>query len=431
MDGKRRLFMLADLDCFFVEVERLHNPELRGRAVVVGGEPNARGVVAACSYEARKLGIRSAMPMGEAYKLAGGQVLFLHEGIHGNYSLYSRRIQDILEGSVPSFRAKSIDEFEMDLSGCHAWLTHTYGGVPQFAEHLRRRVRDEVGLPLSIGIASSRIVAKIASRHAKPDGWYMVEPGGERAFLGPHDVSAVPGIGPVTAGALRELGISRVEQLLSQPLPLLRQTFGLGMMSLVQGLLADGDAPDAVLNATPDLRGRTISGNGLMGHTLGSARSHETAAIGFGQGGRGKPKSIGHETTFDRDTVDPRVIERTLWRLTEDACRRLRAKGLSAGHITVKLRYSDFKTSTHGAMLSEPTDADGPIFARALELLREAQTRRLRIRLIGIRLEKLTVGASQGILFEGGRQRRERELYRTVDTLRDRFGRDSLKVGSR
>jgi DNA polymerase IV len=421
--GAQRVICLADLDCFFVEVERRHRPELAGRAVVIGGRPGERGVVAACSYEARALGIHSAMPMGEAYRLAGMQtpafasgsqpefrtlpatgVVFLHDGLFGNYERYSRRVQDILRGAVPSFRARSIDEFELDISGCERLFERDFGGITQFAEHLRRRVKAEVGLKLSIGIGPSRLVAKMASRHAKPDGVFRVLPNDVAAFLTPHDVQAVPGIGPATAAKLRALGINTVGQLLAQPDALLRHVFGIGMQGLVQALRNTGQPePQAVA-------------------AFGIADSAPSASPR-------RPKSIGHETTFARDTVDPAVWERTLWRLTEDACRRLRAADLRAGQVTVKIRYSDFATLTHGEPLGEPSDVDDVIFARARELFQQANTRRLRIRLLGVRLERLSVGASQERLFETQRMRRAHDLFAAVDRIRAKHGDDAVLVG--
>lgn len=460
-----KIIFLADLDCFFVEVERLHRPELIGRAVVIGGRPGFRGVVAACSYEARALGIRSAMPMSEAYRRAGVEfsgaggpprrdgVVFLHEGLFGNYERYSRRVQDILRDSVPEFHARSIDEFELDVSGCERLFTRLYGGIEAFAAHLRARVRGEVGLKLSIGIGPSRIVAKMASRHAKPDGVRRVLPGEVAEFLGPHDIQAVPGIGPATSAVLRDMGVNRVEQLLRQPVNLLRQAFGIGMVSLVEALQCSRDLPQQPGGAfgkalplgyvggengsagfNPRGAGGGVDPPGPVGRASGLPLEMSTGGTPAPPGGavpsaRSRPKSIGHETTFERDVIDPAVWERTLWRLTEDACRRLREADLRTRQVTLKIRYSDFFTLTHGGPLSEATDVDSVVYRRVLELFREGNTRRLRIRLLGVRLERLCVGASQGLLFESRRDRRAHEFYAAVDRIRGVHGRDSLWVG--
>jgi nucleotidyltransferase/DNA polymerase involved in DNA repair len=593
---RRRIIFLADLDCFFVEVERLHRPELRGRAVVIGGRPGSRGVVAACSYEARALGIRSAMPMSEAYRRAGvwpdqgemgdrektapaggsivprpdgewlrhrpadrrakhglvptpdlsfqplgpAGVIFLHNNLFGNYTEYSSRVQDVLRNEAPVFRAKSIDEFEMDFTGCERLLTQRFGGIVKFAYYLRQRVRETVGLPLSIGIGSSRVIAKMASRFAKPNkkgtghreqgtgnraqdaaglkpcppdnggggsgesysppaarlprreeasrlpdrtsaaptvptgrmpmppvlgiqttdsrprtpdsgtrilpgyGVFRVLPEEAAAFLAPQNVQAVPGIGPATSAKLRGMGINLIAQLLDQPDALLRHNFGIGMLGLVLSLrhAADAGVPDdqpvwtsepALPQASSAATGVALGGQSVQ--TKGFALPETMSAFlpmypgsSFGPSPR-KPKSIGHETTFERDVADPAVWERALWRLTEDACRRLRAAGLRTHHITVKIRYSDFDTITHSGALEAATDTDSVIFARAKELLYEGKTRRLRLRLLGVRLEQLCAGASQGLLFESRQQQRERDFYTAVDRIRDKHGRDSVHVG--
>jgi DNA polymerase IV len=430
-----RVICLADLDCFFVEVERLHRPELRGMPVVIGGRPGERGVVAACSYEARALGVRSALPMSEAYRRvlaagerpveSGGRVFFLHDGLHGNYQLYSRRVQDVLRDSAPVFHPRSIDEFQLDITGCSRLFARDYGGILGFAEHVRRRVREEVGLKLSIGIGPNRLVAKMASRHAKPDGVKRVLPEEVRAFLGPHDIQAVPGIGPATSQALRELGINTVAELLEQPAGLLRRVCGLGLASLAAALRDGVDGPGAeeepaFVHSTPAGRPREAVEDGTGYHN---------PAIGFGHQRSNQPKSIGHETTFTRDVADPQVVERALWRLTEDACRRLREAGLRARHVTVKIRYSDFGTQTHGGFFAEPTDVDGDVFREVLRLFAQGNTRRLRIRLLGVRLERFSAGASQLGLFEAPRARRERELIGAIDRIRAKHGRDSLLAG--
>lgn len=430
-----RIICLADLDCFFVEVERLHRPELRGVPVIIGGKPGERGVVAACSYEARRLGVHSAQPMAVAYRQIraagerpveeGGRVHFLHSGLHGNYQLYSRRVQDILRDSAPVCHARSIDEFQLDITGCTRLFTRDYGGIIEFAEHVRRRIRTEVGLKLSIGIGPNRLVAKMASRHAKPDGVRRVLPADALEFLGPHDIEAVPGIGPATGKVLRELGINRVEQLLAQPAGLLRQACGLNVAGLATALregvdLPATDAEPVFVHNSPDGRPR---------EAIEDISGYHSPAIGFGHQRSRQPKSIGHESTLIRDTADPLVIERTLWRLTEDACRRLREAGLRAHHVTVKIRYSDFGTQTHGGFFEEPTDVEGDVFKEVRRLFAQGHTRRLRIRLLGVRLERFSAGAGQLGLFEAPRTRRERELAGVIDRIRAKHGRDSLLAG--
>jgi DNA polymerase-4 len=236
-------------------------------------------------------------------------------------------------------------------------------------------------------------------------GVYRVLAAEAIGFLRPFDVQAVPGIGPVTAAQLRKMGVNRVGQLLDIPQSVLRRVYGSGVAQIQEALLGTGED--------------------------GPAESY----FGYGNGqslqGRppSRPKSIGHETTLERDEIDPAVFEQTLWRLTEDACRRLRAADLRAAHVTVKLRYSDFDTHTHGAALPGPADTEAGIFPAVIELFAQAHTRRLRVRLLGVRLERLSAGASQGALFETGRERREHALSMAVDSLRERFGRDMLLAG--
>jgi DNA polymerase-4 len=392
-----RVYGLADLDCFFVECERLHRPELRGRPVAIGGRPDGRGVVAAASYEARTLGIRSAMPMAEAYRLAKGHpVIFLHNGLFGRYSLYSQRVQQVLHEAVPSFRPKSIDEFEFDLSGCGRYLEFKAHGLLPYVKDLRASIKDKVGLPLSIGLGPSRIIAKMASRHAKPANVFQVTPDEARDFLAPHPVRAVPGIGPATTQLLEARGIATVGQLLSLPRSFVRHSFDLNLERTIDALLRfeDPERSPEVVNSSPRIA-----------------------------------KSIGHESTFPKDTNDIVFLERNLWHLTEEACYRLRDGGYAARQVAVKVRYSDFKTVSRTAPLETATDSDYTIFATALRLLGEAYQRRLRVRLIGVRLEKLTAGARQGKLFARPAELRDERLFAAVDRIRERWGKESIVVG--
>ena len=235
----------------------------------------------------------------------------------------------------------------------------------------------------------------------------------------------MPGIGPATGQALRELGINTVAELLEQPLGLLRRVCGLGLVGLATALRDGVDGPGALekpafVHSTPDGRPREAIEDGP---------GYSSPAIGFGHTRRSQPKSIGHESTYARDVVDPLVIERTLWRLTEDACRRLREAGLRARHVTVKIRYSDFGTQTHGRFFEEPTDVDGEVFKEVGRLFAQGHTRRLPIRLLGVRLERLSVGSSQPTLFETPRARREQSLVGAIDRIRSKHGRDSLLAG--
>jgi DNA polymerase-4 len=391
------VYGLADLDCFFVECERLHRPELRGRPVAIGGRPDGRGVVAAASYEARQLGIRSAMPMAEAYRLAKGHpVIFMHNGLFGRYSLYSQRVQQILRPAVPAFRPKSIDEFEFDLSGCGRYLQFKAHGLLPYVSGLRLSVKEQVGLPLSIGLGPSKLIAKMASRHAKPASVFEVRPDEVRDFLAPHGVQAVPGIGPATSAALQARGIGTVGQLLALPRSFIRHSFDLNLERIIDALTSFEDPA----------------------HLPETVESGPRAA-----------KSIGHENTFPKDTNDIGFLERNLWHLTEESCYRLRAGAYAARQVTVRVRYSDWKTVSRTAPLETPTDSDYTVFATALRLLGEVYQRRVRVRLIGVRLEKLTAGSAQGKLFASPGELKDERLFAAVDRIRDRFGKESIVVG--
>ncbi len=389
------LFFLADLDCFFVEVERLHRPELRGQPVIIGGRPEARGIVSACSYEARRFGVHSAMPMAEAYRLAP-HAQFLHDGLHGSYGLYSRRVQDILRDSVPLFKPKSFDEFELNLSGCQGWLERQYGGPERFAEHLRSRVRSEVGLKLSIGIAPSPLLAKLASKSAKPDGVFRLLPEQVRAYLEPQPVEAVTGIGEVTGQRLRDRGVETVGQLLSLPRTLIRQHFGLGLLQIVDAL--EGHLP---VHVDPQAVGEQ----------------------------RRPAQSIGHETTFERDQIDPQVLRDTLWELCEKACQRLRKADLRAAQATLKIRYSDFQTQTQTFKLDEPLDTESQVFPHLLAAFEQLHSRRLRVRLLGLRFSHFSAGSQQLELFAAPSRVRDARLFSALDQLRDKHGSGSVLLG--
>ncbi len=433
--------MVADLDTFFVSVEMKYRPELRGLPVLLGKSPQHRGIVATCSYEARALGFKTGMAMFQAYELiaqlkrqgsAGDDIVCLHDNLHGGYTEHSQMVEKVLARSVPVCIAHSIDEFELDLTGCEAYLLRQFGGIVPFARGLVEQVRDETGLPISIGIGPSRIVAKMASRHAKPNGVFEVLPGSARAFLGSHAVEKVPGIGPATTARLQRLGIERVDELLSKPMVYVRHICGVNLARLV----------DMMLRGDADSKGYTTRG----GYSDGGARalSDQIALRGdfngdwatyspgmsLGNNLRTLPKSIGHEKTLSHDTTSMEVMERLVWRLTEDAGYRLRAVGLCAREMEVRIRYSDFHSIGHIGSLREPSDADTVLFTRAMELLREAlPARKLAVRLLGVRLQKLCAGGGQGVLFETREDRRRRELFRTVDKLRDRYGRDTLLIG--
>ncbi len=387
----RQVVFHLDMDAFFVSVEELSDSSLKGKPVVVGGNPGQRGVVAAASYEARKFGIHSAMPLQEAHRRCP-QAVFL-EGHPHKYLDYSRRVKAILGRFSPLVAMASIDEAYLDLTGTDRLL-----GPPLKAAHtLHEAVAAETALPCSIGIGTSRLIAKIGSGLAKPNGVLFVEPGCEAAFLAPLEVGRVPGVGKVMRERLRKLGIATIGQAQSRGETFLEQHFG---------------------KAGLDLAGKT------RGLDAGAWFS-----TGFAHGEN--PKSISHETTFRRDTRDRAVIDATLAKLAQLVARRLREHGLWARTVQIKIRYKDFSTRTRAKTLGEATQLDKVILETVRQLFSRHRVPNRAIRLLGVHAGSLQSSpAYQESLFEtGGRQKWSRALE-AVDALRDRFGESSVGLAA-
>lgn len=380
----KRWIAHLDMDSFFVSVERLLDPSLNGRPVVVGGDPDGRGVVASASYEARRYGIHSAMPSRRARQLCP-DLVFLR-GHHHLYSEYHDRVRAILERTVPVIEAASIDEFYLDLTGCA--LLH--GPILPLVRRVRRSIGSELGLPASVGLGGNRLVAKVASGMAKPSGVLWVPQGTEADFLAPLPVRKLPGVGPVTESELLGLGIRRVGHLASFP----------------ERVLA-----------------------GALGK-WGTALSRKSRGVSDSPVGEGGPrKSVGHETTFREDTADPVFLEAVLCRLVEKAAWRLRAKGFRAGGVTLKMRYTDFRTITRSSVIV-PTDRDGDLLRALRKIFAATFSRRVRVRLLGVSLDRLTGAEEQLDLFDAESRRRRGLLFPAVDGLREKFGFDILSLGS-
>lgn len=374
----------VDMDAFFVSVELLERPELAGKPVVVGGRPDQRGVVAAASYEARKYGIHSAMPLRTAARLCP-EAIFL-DGRHAKYGEWSDRVAAILARFSPVVEMVSIDEACLDLAG-----TERLHGPPlRAADTLLRAISGATGLPCSAGLGATRLVAKVASDQAKPKGLLWVPPGQEARFLGPLPVRKIPGIGPVTERALRALGIEFVRDLASMPHEKLQDIFGQWGTALYRKARG-GDAYEFVLDA--------------------------------------EPKSISHNHTFGEDTADAVLLEATLSHLSQKACKRLREAGLAARTLTLTIRYQGFQTYTRSRSLSEPLQFDADAFRIFLSLLREHRDRRRRVRLLGVAFSGFTSGARQLDLLDPERRRKLQNLSRAADQLRDRFGFEKLQFG--
>ncbi len=385
-DGRGRSILHVDLDAFFVAVERVRDPRLRGRPVVVGSSPARRGVVAAASYEARACGIHSAMPMARALRLCPGLVRV--SGSHALYSRASRAVFEILGGFTPLMEKVSIDEAYLDLTGTGL----LFGRAVDAAEKLRREVRGRLGLDVTVGVSRNRLVSKVASGFAKPRGLFDVQPGQEARFLAPLPVQALPGVGPVTTRRLVDFNIERLGTLAGTEAWFLERVFGVHGAALQARARGEDDTPVRPSWERPEAR------------------------------------SVGHEETFVRDTADPGFLAARLQVLLESAARRLRAKGLVARKVTVKLRHADFVTLTRDATLPAASDHDVELLEPALELLGRMATRRTLVRLLGVRLGDLRRGFWQGSLFDS-RRRRERRLIDTLDRLRGRYGDGSVRTG--
>ncbi len=380
--ARRRTILHVDLDAFFAAVEQRDRPELRGRPVIVGGGgPHDRGLVSTASYEARRFGVRSAMPLRTAGALCPDAVFLPVDG--RKYAAVSREVMAILRRFTPLVEPVSIDEAFLDVTASEA----LFGDGQAIARSIKAAVRDEILLTSSVGVATTKLVAKIASDLRKPDGLVVVAPGDEAAFLAPLEVTRLWGVGPRTATALRELGVATIGDLAALPVD-----------HLVRRLGRHGAAlHDRALGIDPD-----------------PVEDPEAA------------KSIGHEHTFDTDTNDRDTIERTLLAMAEGVSGRLRRAGLRAGTVAVKIRSSDFRTVTRQRTLAEPTDLTEPIWHTALELARP-ELRGIRVRLIGVTASHLATPHQLALFAVEDDRRRRAEL--AADDIRRRFGQRSVTRG--
>jgi DNA polymerase-4 len=368
-----------DLDAFFVEVEVLNDPSLRGKPLIVGGSRD-RGVVTTCSYEARAFGVRSAMSMGKALQLCPQAVVL--PGSRGEYTRYSRRVTDIISDNAPLFEKASIDEFYIDLTGMDR-----FHDVAAWTISLRERITGETGLPISFGLASNKLVAKIATNEAKPNGYLHIPHGREADFLAPLPIGRMPGIGEHAERRLRELGIGTLGELARYPQPVLASVLG---------------------RWAEELQRRA------NGRHDGAVQPYQVA------------KSVSTENTFQTDTDDPAFLQAELVRMTEKISGQLRARNLMTGCIAVKVRFPDFETVTR--QLSIPyTCFDDELIPFARDLFLKVHRPGSRVRLLGVRLSELTAQAHQTNLFSD--PHRKQGLYKAIDQVRARFGREALTRG--
>ena len=373
----------VDMDAFFVSVEELEDPSLKGKAVIVGADPDGRGVVAAASYEARKFGVHSAMPIRMAKQLCP-HAIFLR-GQHRKYSDYSHRLYLIFGEFTPVVEMMSIDEAYLNLTGCE----RLHGSAFRAADKLVRTVKQRTGLNCSVGLSTSHLVSKIASDQAKPHGLLHIFPGCEAAFLAPLPIRRMPGIGKVTEPELLSLGIVTIGDLQKMGEERLRARFG----KFGEWLFTKSHGQDI----------------GAYAYT----EEH---------------KSISHETTFDQDIDDPEDLERTLSYLAQLVARRLRDHGLFAHTLGLKLRYAPFKTLTRDTTIGEPTNLDSVIFENVLRLFEKTYEAKKKVRLVGVRASNLERAAFQRSLLEAPQHEKLDKILKAADKLRDRFGFEAVQL---
>jgi len=369
-----------DLDTFFVSVECLHNPKLKGKPVLIGGSGD-RGVVAACSYEARKFGIHSAMPMAVARRLCSDAVIV--KGDFEAYSKYSRLVTDVVRDTVPLFEKASIDEFYIDLSGMDKFF-----GCNLFTKELKKKVTSESGLPVSWALASNKLISKVATNEVKPSGQIEIPFGNEKGYLAPLSVMKIPGIGQKTGITLLRMGVETVKVLSEIPVEMMTQLLG--------------------KNGT-ELHRRA---NGI----------DESPVIPFHE-----QKSISTENTFQQDTTDLRFLHSELSRMTEKIAFELRKQNKLTGCVTVKIRYSDFETHTTQKSISY-SNSDHTLYKTVKELFGKLFQRRLLVRLIGIRFTDLVPGNYQINLFEDTQE--QIRLYQAIDRIKYQFGEKFIQKAS-
>ena len=383
MHSLQRYIAHLDLDCFFVSVERIKNPELIGKPVVVGGSSTGRGVVASASYEARKFGIHSAMPTARAQRLCPN--LIVVHGSHGEYGRVSKKLYERMCELAPLVERASIDEMNMDFTGCEN-LYHN--DLPGFMKTIQKLVLDEFKLPCSIGLASNKTIAKIAVNQVKPAGIAFVPYGTEAAYLAPLDIGVIPGVGKKTEEYLRENGFHKVSDIQQR-------------------------TEKEILNI--------LGKHGLWIYNVASGHGSDVI------GDEWDAKSISREETFAKDIADRKELEKVIFGLTEDVCQQLREHEWKTRTVTLKLRYSDFKTITHAESI-EPTNDDTIVAHTARSLLHSAYTRKLPIRLIGVRLTNFDEEEQMELpLFPS--EKKKQDILRIVDTLRKKFGDDVIHVG--
>lgn len=376
----------VDMNAFFASVEQSVRPELRGKPVIVCGDPDGRGVVSAASYEARKYGVHSAMAAATARRLCPDGIFVSARG--SLYVSISRQIFDVFRQFTPLVSEASIDEAFLDVKG-----SDLFGSPVDIARQIKQRIRDRFSLTCSIGIAENKLLAKMASDMQKPDGLVILARRDIPNLMWPLPCEKLYGIGRKTAQKLAELGIMTIGQLASAPVDLMVDKFGLYGRAMVQMANGEGDATVDITSA--------------------------------------KPKSLGHEVTFARDVSDLETLHEELLSLSEQVASRLRSHRLQARAVSIKYRYPDFRTFTRAKTLEAFVDTAEPLFVAAKDLLDKNVTRAQPLRLIGVTVSSLVMPDElrQAALFDAMTQRRT--VHQTLDRLRERFGKDAVVRGSK
>jgi DNA polymerase IV len=361
-----------DLDAFFVSVELLKNPHLKGKPLIVGGD-GQRGIVAACSYEARKFGIQSAMPSLTAKRLCP-HAIFL-KGSYHEYSKYSRMVTQIIAGLVPVYEKASIDEFYIDMTGMDKFF-----GISQYTRALREKIIRETGLPISYGLSTSKLVSKMATNEAKPNGYLEVPAGKETAFLWPLTVDKIPGVGKQTQIELQNIGIFTIEQIAQTPVDQLEYRFGKWGKKLWE-------------------KAHGISGSIVEPYS--------------------EQKSLSHENTFHEDSNDLAFLHKELVKLTEETAYDLRQEEKLTGCVTIKLRYADFTTVSKQEVI-DYTALDNVLMAKVKDLFTKLYKKGQKVRLLGVRFSHLVPMTVQMSLFDDAVEKLE--LFKAVDGIKNQFG---------
>ena len=377
------------MDAFFVSVEELYDPSLKGKPVVVGGKSDQRGVVSAASYAARKFGVHSAMPLRTAHQLCP-QAIFV-EGHPERYRESSQKVFNVMNRFSPKVEMASIDEAYLDMTGTE----RLHGPAMKAAHLLHEAIQHDTNLHCSIGIGTTRMVAKVASDQAKPNGILWIPPGQEASFLAPLDIRKIPGVGKATEKRLNNFGITHVGHLAALDESFLESQlgkWGLALAGKAKGLDAGGYFDSGVAE-------------------------------------NDDPKSVSHEHTFEEDTADAAKVEATLAMMSEMVARRLREHSLHARTIQIKLRYSDFSTFTRAETLDHATQLDIEIIETSRELFRRNWTG-AKVRLIGVQATGLDAHEGQLNLLEEEKTRRWRAALGAVDRLRDKYGNTSVSLAS-